>query len=148
MDDEMSFHSEMETQKNERLGMSRAAARRQAMLAFGGVERHQESMRDGRGVRLLEDLVRDLRYAARALWHNPGFTLAAVLTLALAIGTNAAVFSVVNGLIIRPFPVAAPDRLVALWNTNPADGGANQLGYNDYVDWRERSGISLRWPHR
>jgi predicted permease len=92
-------------------------------------------------VRLLEDLVRDLRFAVRALRFNPGFTVAAVVTLALAIGTNASVFSVVNGLIIRPFPVHAPDRLVALWNVNPNDGGANGLAYDDYVDWRDRSGI-------
>src|SRR5262245_49303481 len=138
---EMQFHLEMETQKNELLGLTRAEARRRAILAFGGVERHQESMRDGRGVRLLEDLARDLRYAVRALRHHPGFTLAAVVTLGLAIGTNAAVFSVVDGLLTRPFPVPAPDRLVALWNTSPTDGLANALAYDDYVDWRERSGI-------
>jgi putative ABC transport system permease protein len=138
---EMQFHLEMETQKNERLGLSRAQARRRTMVAFGGVDRHQESMRDGRGVRLLEDLVRDRRYAARALRHNPGFTLAAVVTLGLAIGTNAAVFSVADGLLTRPFPVRAPDRLVALWNTSATDGLANQLAYDDYVDWRDRSGI-------
>src|SRR5688500_19051304 len=103
MTEEMRFHLEMETRRYVQGGMTPEAARRAALLSFGGVERHQEAMRDGRGVRWLEDFGRDLRYATRTLLRNPGFALAAIITLALAIGMNSAVFTTVNGLILRPF---------------------------------------------
>src|SRR5262245_44925899 len=99
MDEELRFHVEMEAERNVRLGMGPAEARRSALVAFGGIERHRESMRDGRGVHLLEDAARDLRYAGRALAKNPGFTLTAVLTLALAIGVNSALFSAINAIV-------------------------------------------------
>jgi predicted permease len=141
MTEEMRFHLEMETRRYVQDGMTPEAARRAALLSFGGIERHQEAMRDGRGVRWLEDFGRDLRYAARTLLRNPGFALASIITLALAIGMNSAVFTTVNGLILRPFSVAAPDRLVSLFNNDPAQGGAVEVGYDDYLDWRDRSGI-------
>ena len=87
--------------------------RRAAVLAFGGVDRHQEAMRDGRGTRWFEDLVRDTRYAARVLLRNPGYTLAIVFTLALAIGTNASVFSAVNGLVMSAASAARAATCVA-----------------------------------
>ena len=117
IDEELRFHVDMETARNERLGMSARAARRAALLAFGGVERHRESMREGRGVFWLEDAARDLRYGARTLLRNPGFTTAAVLTLALAIGLNGALFSGINAILLRPFPAYAPNRLVAVWGS-------------------------------
>src|SRR5690606_13052537 len=75
MDEEFRLHIELETEKNVRAGMDPREARRRALLAFGGVERHREAMRDGRGARWLDDLVRDLRHAARGLARTPGFTL-------------------------------------------------------------------------
>lgn len=144
LSDEFRFHLEMETDKNVRAGMSPSAARRRAEAAFGGVDRHQEAMRDERGVRVLEDCIRDVRVALRTFARSPGFAVAAVLTLALAIGANAVVFTMVNGLLFRPFPVPDPDRLVALWETDPGDGGPRQLAWDDYVDWRDRSGIFAR----
>jgi predicted permease len=141
MDTEMQFHLEMETQKHVRAGMAPAAARRRALLSFGGVERHRESVRDGRGTRWIEDFIRDLRYAARTLVRNPGFALASIITLGLAIGINGAVFTVVNGLILRPFQVPQPERLVSLFTNDPTNGGANEVGYDDFLDWRDRSGL-------
>src|SRR5262249_951236 len=138
---ELRFHVEMEAERNERLGMSPAEARRSAIVAFGGMERHSESLRDGRGVRLLEDLARDVRYAGRAFIKNPGFALTAVLTLALAIGINTVLFSAINAIVFRPFPVRSPDGLAALWGFDPKNGGAQELGYEDYIEWRDRSKV-------
>ena len=114
MDEEFRLHVELETEKNIRAGMDPREARRRALLAFGGIERHKEEMRDGRGARWLEDCARDLRYAARSLARAPGFTLIAVLTIAIGIGATTIVYSMVNAALLRPLPVPDPERLFAL----------------------------------
>ena len=113
LDREMRFHVEMEVEENLRRGMAPDEARRRAMLAFGGVERHKESQRDQRGTRFLENLAAELRFAVRGLRSNRGFALVTTLTLAVGIGATAAVYSFANWILYRPVPgIASPDELV------------------------------------
>jgi predicted permease len=150
MDEEMRFHIEMEADELVRTrGLSPEEARRQALLAFGGVERYREEGRDARGVRLLEELLADLRFAARRCWKQPGFTATAVLTLALGIGASTAIFSVVYGVMLKPLPFPEPERLVSLshhaagpssnvWNNAPATYFTyrdNQRAFEDIGAW-------------
>lgn len=111
MDMEFASHVQMQIDDNLRAGMTPAEARRAALIASGGLEWAKEEVRDARGSRLLEQLMRDVRYGARFLWRSPGFTAAAVLSLALGIGANTAIFSIVDALLIKTLPVADPQRL-------------------------------------
>ncbi|HEX3274202.1 MAG TPA: ABC transporter permease [Gemmatimonadales bacterium] len=121
MDEELRSHIEMEAEDLVRTrGLSPVEARRQAMLAFGGMERVREEGRDARGVRLLEESLADIRFAARMCSKHIGFAAATVLTLALGIGASTAVFSVVYGVLLKPLPFPSPDRLVSLLHRAPA----------------------------
>jgi putative ABC transport system permease protein len=102
LDDELRFHLERETARNQRYGLDAAEASRRARLQFGGIDNVKEEARDARGVRALETILRDLRYAFRGLRSRPGFSFAAIATLALGIGANAAMFGVVDRLMFRP----------------------------------------------
>jgi putative ABC transport system permease protein len=112
IDEELRFHIEQQADAYERAGMDPAAAMRRARLEFGGVEQIKEDYRDALGVRVLDDIRRDLRVAFRSLRATPAVTAVAVLSLALAIGANSAVFTIIDGLMLRALPVAQPDRLV------------------------------------
>jgi len=137
---EVRFHIEMETEKNIRLGMSRERARQAAMRSFGPMEKHKEETRDARGVSWFENLVADLRYGARALFKHPGYALLAVMTLGLGIGANTAIFSVINGVLLKPLPYEHGDRLVVVQQSRPL-AGQPQVGVAiaEYYDYRERA---------
>src|SRR5687768_7511588 len=122
LDEEIRFHIDQQTDKNLRGGMSLDEARRQALVKFGGREGVKESTRDEFRPALLEDWVRDLRYGARALRRAPAFTVMSSLTLAVGIGAATAVFSVVNGVLLKPLPYPDSEALVSLSHTAP---GAN-----------------------
>lgn len=135
LDDELRFHLEMEAAENVRRGMTPDQARRAAAVAFGGVERVREECRDARPSRPLEELGRDLRHALRVLRRAPGFTAVAVLTLALGIGSATAVFSVLDGVLLRPLPYPDADRLFVLYEANRAEG-ERPPSYPGFQDWR------------
>jgi putative ABC transport system permease protein len=136
---EVRFHIEMETEKNIQLGMTPEEARRTALRHFGPMEKHKEETRDARGISWLETLVADLRYGARALLQHPGYAALAVLTLGLGIGANTAIFSVINGVLLKPLPYENGDRLVVLQQSRPLSGQP-QVGVAiaEYFDYRER----------
>src|SRR5512145_303989 len=115
MDAEMRFHLEMETAENIRRGMNEEEARRAAIRSFGGLEQVKEAYRDLSRFRLIEGLWQDVRFSARLLLKQPGFLAVAVLTLALGIGANTAIFSVAYAVMWRPLPYRRPEQLVMVW---------------------------------
>jgi predicted permease len=120
LEEEVRFHLEKEIEQNIARGMSPEGARYAALRSFGGVERVKEESRDERGVRFLEEIWQDLRYGGRMLWKNPGFTLVAVITLALGIGANTALFSLVDAVLLKTLPVRKPEELVHFkWRMGP-----------------------------
>jgi putative ABC transport system permease protein len=142
LNEEMRFHIDQQTEKNIARGMTPAEARRQALIRFGGLERVKEDTRDEFRLALFEDFVRDLRYGARSLLRAPGFTIVATLTLALGIGANTAIFSVVNGVLLKPLSYREPDRLVVVWERNTAIGKDRDLvAPPNYQDWKAQNAV-------
>jgi len=123
--EELQSHLEMETAEYLRRGMAPEEARRQALLASGGLTQAVEAVRDRRGLPWLESIGTDLRYALRTLRRNPAFTTVVVLTLALGIGANTAIFSVVRGVLLKPLPHRDGGRLIYLRQSTDGPGGAN-----------------------
>jgi hypothetical protein len=117
--EEMESHLALQTDENIRAGMAPEEARRQARLKLGGVETIREQFHAEKGLPFLETLLQDLRFAFRVLWKSPGFSVAVVITLALGIGANTAVFSIVYGVVFRPLPCPQPQRIVELTETSP-----------------------------
>jgi len=118
LDEEIRFHLEQDAAARVRAGADPTAARRGALLAFGGVERWREGTLDASGVRLLHDLAADLRFTLRGLRRNPGFTATAVLVLGLAIGSASAVFTVVRTVLLSDLPYPHANRLVRVYQQN------------------------------
>src|SRR5215212_2741602 len=109
-------------------------ARRQALIETGGIEQVKEQVREVRMGALLETVWRDVRFAVRTLRRSPGFTMAAVLALALGIGATTAIFSVVDAVLLRPLPYAEPDRLAVIFN-----GTSSAVSPANFLDWRRQS---------
>ena len=123
IDEEMRVHIDLATEANVRRGMPPDAARQAALKSFGNVGRLRESAYDLRGGGAIETFLQDIRFGCRSLLKQKKFTLIAVLTLALGIGANTAIFSVVNELLLRPLPFPDGDRLVMLWERAPDGRG-------------------------
>jgi putative ABC transport system permease protein len=129
LDDELRLHLELEAEKRQHEGLSPDEARRRAAVSFGGFENVKEECRESWGVRFLETLAQDVKYGARSLRRNPGFTAVVALTLGLGIGANTAVFSVVRGVLLRPLPYGNGHQLVAL-HQPAAAAGIQDIGFS------------------
>ncbi len=135
---EIDAHLALLEDEFQRRGMTPEDARFAARRAFGGVEQAKEHQRDARSFRWLNDARQDVRYAVRMLRRAPGFTAIAVLTLALGIGANSAIFTVVHAVLLRPLPYPEAGRLVGIVQLH-ASGGPEFATWPDYTDWRDRS---------
>src|SRR3984957_11849046 len=138
MEDELGFHWERQIEKHVKTGIDRDEALRRVRLEFGGLEQVKEDCRDARGVSLMESLLMDLRYGWRTLLKSPGFPAAALFTLALGVGANTAIFSVVYGILLRPLPFRDASHLVLLNETTPQVGDVS-VSYPNFQDWRRQS---------
>jgi putative ABC transport system permease protein len=139
LDEELRYHVDRQIEELIAKGMTPEEARYAALRAMGGVERRKEECRDTRRVRWIEELLQDLRYGLRTLRKSPSFTIVAIITLALGIGANTAIFSVVNAVLLRPLPYVEPERLVAIGKTDARMPESDACSYPDFFDWRERN---------
>jgi predicted permease len=144
LDAELAAHLELAIEENLQRGLSPEEARRQALIRFGGKQQAIEQHRAARGLPGLEILFQDLRYAVRALFKNPGFTIAVVVTLALGIAVNATMFSLVSAFLLRRPGVNEPDRVAVVTSVNAARGflpDTNPVSAPNYFAWREANNV-------
>ncbi len=155
MEDELRFHRERYAADLVRTGMPPRDAELQARREFGAIEPLKEECRQARGLRLLDETAQDLRYALRTFRKSPGFTAAAILTLAIGIGANTAIFTLVDRWILRPLPYPDPDRLTVVYTLDTKTGETDSTSSADLLDWRSNPGsfechlrMEPRLPHR
>ncbi len=136
----MRLHIELEAEDLIRQGIAPRVARRRALLAFGGVDRHREAVREARGVLWLDQLRQDVEFAFRSFRRSPGFAIGAVLLLGVGIGATTTAFSVVNAVVLKPLPYPAPEELVRVWPAAPETGALRRtFSVPDFRDWRDGS---------
>ena len=142
---ELESHLQLHIDDNLRAGLSPSEARRQAMIALGGVTQTVEAYRDRRGLPILASLAGDVRYGVRSLLRRPGFTLAGIVILGLGIGANSAIFTLVNAVVLRPLPFTDADRIVRLWQTPPAATfpGMDTFSISpaNFIDWEAQNQV-------
>lgn len=142
LDAELRFHLEQQKADYVASGMTAEEASRRASLEFGGLDQTKEECRDVGSAHFVETLFQDVRYGFRQLRRSPGFTVIAILTLALGIGANAVIFSAVNSVLLRPLPYPNANRLVQVWSTNPhTNPWGEWVSYPDFVDWRAQNKV-------
>jgi putative ABC transport system permease protein len=139
LDEEIRSYLDLVAAEKERRGMPRDEALREARRELGGLEQVKESVREVRIGFFMDILMQDLRYALRSLTRNPTFSAVAVFTLALGIGANTTIFTVVNGVLLKPLPYPDPDRLLMLWERQLSDGTLGTVAPANFFDWREQS---------
>lgn len=151
LDEEMRFHVQMEADRLKRAGVPPKEARRRAMILFGGVRRFQEQTREARGTLWVEDTMQDLKYGFRMLVKNPLFSAIAIFTLAIGIGANTAIYTVVEAVLLEPLPFEEPDELTLLWTRNDEQNEDKYMvSPMDFDDWRTMNGtfesMAAFWP--
>ncbi len=140
LDDEVRFHLEMQIEDNLKAGMSPAEARYAALRSLGGIEPMKERYRERMVFALVETTAQDVRYAVRTLRKSPGFATTCITTLALAIGANTAMFSVLHAVLLRPLPYKAPEQLAMLWSEDPSQNlREGRPAYWNVEQWRSQS---------
>src|ERR1700723_4772424 len=139
LDKELRFHFESQVADKVRSGIPELEARRLTRLEFGGIEQIKEDCRQSRGTLWVESIVGDVRFAFRTLGKSPAFTAVAVLTLALGIGANTAIFSFVDAVLLKPLPYPHPERIVGVWEKNAAGFRTNFISTLNFLDWKRQS---------